>query len=86
MNQRSVEIHIEELILRGFPPGTAREIAGFVEGELSRLFGEHGVPPSLERTATVPYLDAGEFNLTPGSNPQATGAQVAQILYRGFSR
>jgi hypothetical protein len=82
----SVELHVEELVLRGFSMGDGGEIARFIEGELARLFAERGVPPSLRRGGDVPYLDAGAFDAAPGADAQAIGVQVAQALYGGFSR
>ncbi|HET7269597.1 MAG TPA: hypothetical protein VFI90_00795 [Rubrobacter sp.] len=80
----NVELHIEELVLHGFPPGYRHRIGGAVEHELSLLFSEHGVPPSLARGGEIPRLDAGAFRMNPGLGAHAVGARVARSLYEGM--
>jgi hypothetical protein len=80
----NVELHIEELVLHGFPPDY--RIGGAVEHELSRLFTERGVPPSLTRGGDIPRLDAGAFEMNPELGAHATGARVAHSLYEGMNR
>lgn len=86
MKPVSLELHIEELVLRGFAPGDRRDIGEAAERELSRLFAEQGVPPSLARGREVARLDGGAFEVKPGSGAEAIGFQVAQAVYGGFSR
>jgi hypothetical protein len=81
----NVELHIEELVLHGFPPGDRYRIGEAVERELSRLFAEHGVPPSLERGGEVPSLNAGAFELQPGLRAEVIGVRAAQAAYRRLS-
>jgi hypothetical protein len=78
----NVELHIEELVLHGFPPD--HRIGEAIEHELSRLFTERGVPPSLARSGDIPSLDAGAFQINPELGAEAVGAQVARSLYGGL--
>ena len=88
------EIHIEELVLRGFDnhPGSPPQsmdrvrIGTVVQSELARLFTERGIPPSLNKGGQVVKLDGGTFDLAPGSGAEAIGGQIAQALYKGFSQ
>jgi hypothetical protein len=82
----NVEFRIEELVLYGFPPGDHHRIGDAAEHELSRLFAEKGVPPSLDRTVEVPSLDAGSFEMTQGPGSAAVGEQIARSLYAGMTR
>lgn len=75
----NVELHIEELVLHGF--SQHRRIGDAVEHELSRIFSDRGVPPSLARARDISRLDAGAFELTPDLTPDAVGARVAHSLY-----
>lgn len=76
-----VELHLEELVLHGFSPGDRYRIGEAVERELTRLFIEQGVPPSLAQGGEVGRLDGGMFKVAPGSKAEAIGAQIAQAVY-----
>lgn len=78
----NVELHIEELVLHGFPQDHL--IGEAVERELSRLFTERGVPPSLARGGDLPHLDAGAFQINPELGAEAVGARIARSLYGGL--
>ena len=81
-----IELHIEELILRGFAPGDRYRIDEAVERELARLLAEEGVPPWLAQGGNVARLDSGSFQVAPGSRPEEIGAKIAQALYGGPTR
>ena len=80
----NVELRIEELVLYGFPPGEHQIIGEAVEHQLSRLFAERGVPPSLVHGADIPRVDGGTLERSPGSTSEAFGARVARALYGGL--
>ena len=93
ITSQNFELHIEELVLDGFDnpsasPGqglNSADVRAAVQRELTRLFSEKGVPPSLSRGRHVMHLDGGTFDVTP-DGPGAIGNQVAQALYGGFNR
>lgn len=80
-----IHLHIDELVLDGFPPISRRGIAAATEAELARLLAEGGAPTGLQAGA-VARLDGGSFDLAPQAGPEAIGAQVAQAVYRGMAR
>lgn len=82
----NLELHIEQLVLHGFPPGDRHRIAQAVELELTRLFSEQGVPPSLSLGGDRDRLEAGTFNMAPHSRAQLIGNNIAQSMYSGFVR
>ncbi len=84
MRPQNVELHIEELVLRGFAPGERHRIGEAVERELVRLLDEQGVPPSLGRGSGIERLDGGAFEVAHGSKSEAVGVQVAQAIYGGL--
>jgi hypothetical protein len=87
MKPENVELHIEELVLRGFAPGDRYRIGEAVERELARLFTEEeGVPPSLARRSGIERLDGGAFEVAHGLKPEAIGVQLAQAVFGGLSR
>ncbi len=85
MKPQNVELHIEELVLRGFAPGERHRIGEAVERELVRLLDEQGVPPSLAQGSAVEALDCGAFEVSHGSKSETVGVQVAQAIYGGLS-
>jgi hypothetical protein len=86
MKATNLELHIEQLVLHGFPPGDRYRISAAVEAELTRLFTEQGVPPSLAKYADSAQVNAGTFNILPGSKAETIGTQVAEALYGGLRR
>ena len=73
MTPRSIELHIEELVLHGFAPGDRYRIGEAVEQELAQG-GE------------IVSVDDGAFEVAPGSRAEAVGAQVAKAVYGGLGR
>jgi hypothetical protein len=86
MKPKNIELHIEELVLDGFEESSRRAIGEAVERELSRLFNEHGIPPSLENGGKIDSLDGGTFEMTPGLRAGTVGKRVAQAVYRGLNK
>lgn len=89
INPRSVELHIEELVLHGFAAGDGRAIGEAVERELSRLllvqFADQGVPPSFAENSEQARLDAGTFKVAPSANSEAIGGQIALTVHQGLN-
>jgi hypothetical protein len=83
---QNIELHIEELVLRGFPAGSHSDIAEAVERELTRLFVEQGSPVSLAKGGEVTHIGVPAINVEPGGKPAAIGSKVAQALYGGFGK
>jgi hypothetical protein len=75
-----VNLHIENLVLEGFPAGDRHAIAAAIQGELARLLGAEGVPPSFEITGPV------QFRMERRMAPGTIGERVAQSIYSGWSR
>ncbi len=81
-----VRLHIDSLVLNGFPEGDRYRIAAALEDELARLLAEQGVPPGLTKGISVPFLDAGSIRLSPDAGPRRIGAQIARSLFGGLPR
>lgn len=81
-----VEIHIEELILRGLPPGSGQGLAEQIQEELGRLIAEQGLPPGMANAQGALHLPGGSFQVSPrGRAAGSIGSQVARSLHRGWS-
>jgi hypothetical protein len=83
---RVIELHIEELVLRGLPPGDRHRIADALQAELGRLLTERGISSSLAGDAQVARVDAGTFDVPPGATAVGIGTAVAQTLHGAFTR
>jgi hypothetical protein len=84
MNPCEVELHIEELVLRGFAGGDRHQIRAVVQQELARLLSEQGIPPSLMEGRSIARLDGGSFEVAADAPPEVIGAQIARSIYGGF--
>lgn len=80
----SVEVHIEELILRGFAANDHLQIGAAIEQELSRLIAQQGIQ-CLRTAPNLDHLDAGTIQLAANARPQAVGQNVAQRVYGQLS-
>jgi len=86
MMTKNIELHIEELVLRGFAPGDRYRIGEAVEHELTRLLADRGVPQSLADGGEIASVDGGAFEVAPGARAEVVGAQVAKAVYGGLGR
>ena len=81
---KRIELHIDSLVLEGFPPDAKREIAAAFEAELARLFRERGLPVSLRENRALSELAAPEIRLRTGAHPLRAGTEAARSLYGGL--
>jgi hypothetical protein len=86
MKPRSIDLHIQELVLHGFPPGDRYRIGDAVRVELARLLAEQGVPAALTREREVARLDVGAFEFAPGAKAEGLAAGVALSVHGGLVR
>ncbi len=86
MTPRNIEVHIEELVLHGFAPKDRYAIGEAVQRELTRLFAEQGIHPSLSQGYDRGHLDGGTFHVQPGAKSDTIGTQVAQSVYGGLKQ
>jgi hypothetical protein len=86
MTPAHIELHIEELVLRGFAPGDCSRIGEAVQRELARLLADQGVPPALARGGEVARLDVGSFVMEAGAKPETVGTHLSRAVYGGLGR
>ena len=84
MKPVNLELHVEELMLHGFAPGDRYRIGEALERTLTQLFVEQGVSASLARGGEIEQLDAGAFEVSLDSRPEAIGAELALTVYGGL--
>jgi hypothetical protein len=88
--KRPIELHIEELVLRGLPPGAGDGLGAALEEELSRLIEEGGLPAvfaGMEEGGRGPlHLPGGQFTVDPrGGRAGSIGAQVAREIHQSWT-
>ena len=86
MKPKSIELHIEELVLQGMPAGDRQRIGAVVQRELTRMLAERGMPPAVASGAEIESLSGQSFELARGASPDAIGVQVARAVYGGIKR
>lgn len=85
MKNCNVALHVEELVLDGFPNVDGDQLCELIQNELSRLVAERGVSPPMNRGIALDRLDAGEIGVSPDSTSESLGHQVARAIYEGVS-
>ena len=79
MTRRPVDVHIDELVLDGFPAGRGEAIASELPGALERaLEGAQLGPQSREG------VDAGSVSVPHGATPRAVAREVARAVRGGL--
>ena len=78
LNARGVsssgQVHVEELVLHGFPAASGHSIGDATQQELIRMLTTRGLPAQMMQDTT--HVSAGSFQLPPGAKPKAIGALV----------
>jgi hypothetical protein len=82
----NIDLHIDELVLHGFPPGDRDAIAEAVQQELARRFAETGAAAALLHNRQIDRLDGGAIQVAPNARPRTVGAQIAGAVYGGLSK
>ena len=80
-----IALHIEELVLDGFPVVDRHRIAAMLgetlQRELARAPHFH---PWTDRASTLDAIDGGSITVAAGANPDQVGAQLAHVLFQAL--
>ena len=84
----NLRIHIDRLVLDGLPFSRSEGplVQAEVEAELSRLFTEGGLAPTLLSGGAVPSVSADTIVSKPGELPAAFGQRIARSVYAGIGK
>jgi hypothetical protein len=85
LNRSTIDLQIDELILRGLPYTQRKRIAAAIEQELTLLLAEQGLPLSLARGGYVPRIDLDDIQVAAGAKPAAIGNQIARNIYSNLA-
>ena len=77
-----MSLHIEELVLHGFPQPTRCSIGEATQMELGRLLNA-GLPDFVKSPRRANSIDGGAIQLTRATKPAAIGNLIAKAVYGG---
>jgi hypothetical protein len=77
----AITLHIEKLVLSGFPPGSKHAIGDAVQSELMRLLHEGGFANAATRSGLPVDVVGGTFTLPAHPDPRATGIGIARRVH-----
>jgi hypothetical protein len=78
-----VEVHIDELVLRGFEVADRFPIRDELERELTRLLAERGALSHLSgpMEMEIERMNGGSFKVAPDGRVEGVGAEVAGAVH-----
>jgi hypothetical protein len=79
-------LHIDELVLHGFPVQARSAVGDAVQVELTRLITTSGLPEFTTHAQQPGVIDGATFNVTPQAKPNAIGKLIANAVYGGRVR
>lgn len=77
----SIQLHINELALRGFEPERGQRIADGFERELAVLLAARGVPEVWTRAKSIEQGTAAAIRVPSGTKGQSIGEQLARTVF-----
>ena len=86
MTPRSINLHIEELVLEGLVDVDPEIVRSAIEQHMTLLLAQGGAPGPLTSQGQTAHLKDGSIDITPGAGAEAIGNQAAQTLYKGLSQ
>lgn len=78
---RSIDLHIDELVLHGFSPTARQPIADAVARELTSLLESGDL--TLDQSVELEFL-SGAFRAPNTGRPESTGAGIARAIHGGL--
>jgi hypothetical protein len=79
-----VVLHIDRLVLTGFPQQDRQALAEGLRQELGRLFAEPDVAQGLAARGDVGRLEVSGIRVRQDAAPANVGAQAARGIVRGI--
>ena len=83
---KRVVVHIDRLVLDGFPYQDRQAIAAGLQQELGRVFADSDAVSLLSAMGDVSHLQVGGVQIDHSSKPQRVGENVARGIGREITR
>ena len=84
-NQGPTEIHINTLVLNGFPKTNLKQFQSAIKGELARLFDQPQLSVVWDNYDEISHVDAGQFEFSVDQGIESVGVSVALSVYKSLS-
>lgn len=81
-----IEIHIDEIVLHGFPARNKAGIDNALRNELALLLARYGAPAILKNGGAVPLVPGGTFKTSSHESSKSIGKSIARSIYSGLKR
>lgn len=82
-SSRAIALHINELVLHGFPVQRRYSVGDATQLELTRLLGSNGLPDFMTDARHSDAVDGGTFHVSPQTKPNIVGSLIAKAVYGG---
>lgn len=82
MKAKTINLHIEKLVIDGLRDLNRHHVGAAVQNELSRLLGSQHLPDSLTQSSSIKAIDAKPIGKV--SSERRLGLQIADSVYRGM--
>jgi hypothetical protein len=78
---RPIQLHIEEIVLHGFPNIDHNRVRESLQQQLTTLLARGGLPLSFNRDGSVNRLDGGQFISPVNAGVGDIGSRIAGNVY-----
>lgn len=85
-HRESINLHIEQLVLDGFPAQDHNRIVSAMQEKLHRLLSQEELPSIFNHSANIGRLDGGEIQAGYEDTAEAIGKQTARNIYGGIQQ
>ena len=85
IKRRSIELHIEELVVPNRSPFNTDEFGDALKGNLGVQLRDHGATGRMSTSRHIGHL-SGELSLASNATTHDVAAQVAQLIQRQLEK
>jgi hypothetical protein len=85
-SKRRVNVHIGNLVLKGFRHEDRHAVAQGLQEQLTRMLSAPGMAERLSQVGNIPRLRVGQVNMAADAKPQQIGIAAANGIGKGLNR
>ena len=82
---KTIEVHIDELVLHGFSPHDRYRISDAMQAAIYDHIVGRGLPAAISSGGFISTINAGSFDLSSPIKPAGIGEKIATTVYNSFS-
>lgn len=84
MNTKSINLHINKIVLEGVGHVNPVQLSHSVEKELQRLISTQGIHHSISQSMSIDSISARPISIGASVKEKQLGHKIAQSTYRGL--